>query len=225
MSCCPGEAPRREVIHGDAVAWLAARAGAPGGSVITSIPDVSEVGTGLEPWLEWFAAAARVCLLAAAADGLCVFFQTDIKREGRWISKAGLILREAAALELPLLFHKIVCRRPPGSIVNGRPGFSHLLAFSREAREEPGRATPDVLPDLGVMPWSRSMGVRAAEAAVSAVRRLAPTTTRVIAPFCGLGTVLAAANDAGLDAVGIERNRKRAAAARRFSMREASAPE
>jgi hypothetical protein len=217
-------APRREVIHGDAVGWLALHEGQREASVITSIPDVSEVGTSLGAWLELFAAAARACLAAAAADGLCVFFQTDIKREGRWISKAGLVMRAAAELEVPLLFHKIVCRRPPGSIVAGRPGFSHLLGFSREAIDDPGRATADVLPDLGDMPWSHSMGTRAAEAAVLAVRRLAPTTRRVIAPFCGIGTALAVANAYGLDAVGIERNRKRAAAARRFSWTRGGAP-
>lgn len=218
LAAMASEPPRREVIHGDAVEWLATHPALSQASVLSTIPDVSEIGTSLAVWLEFFRAAARASLLAAPDEGLCVFFQTDIKREGRWVSKAALVLRAADELEIPLLFHKVVCRRPPGTIVHGRPGFSHLLGFSRRALDDPGRATADVLPDLGVMPWSHSMGTRAAEEAVRAVRRLAPATTRLIVPFCGIGTALAVANAHGLDVVGIERNRKRAEAARTFAL-------
>lgn len=205
-------------MHGDAVAWLAERPGLEDSSVIATIPDVSELGVSLERWREFFFAAARAALLAAPPDGLALFMQTDIKHEGRWVSKAGLVLRVADELEVPLLFHKIVCRRPPGSLIHGRPGYSHILAFSRRARDDADRPTPDVLPDLGVMPWSHSIGTRAAEAAVTAVRRLSPATTRIIVPFCGIGTILAVANARGFDVVGIERNRKRAEAARTFEL-------
>ncbi|MFZ6178484.1 SAM-dependent methyltransferase [Nannocystis pusilla] len=210
--------PRREVVHGDAVAWLAERPDLQDSSVIATMPDVSELGVSLERWREFFLAAARAVLLAAPPDGLAIFIQTDNKIEGRWVSKAGLVLRVADELDVPLLFHKIVCRRPPGSLIHGRPGYSHILAFSRRARDDADHPTPDVLPDLGAMPWSHSIGTRAAEAAVTAVRRLSPATTRIVVPFCGLGTILAVANARGFDAVGIERNRKRAEAARTFEL-------
>ena len=182
----PGPTPQREVIHGDAVEWLAARPGLAHTSVIASLPDVSELGVTLERWREFFLAAARAALLAAADDGLCLFVQTDNKHEGRWVSKAGLALRVADALDIPLVFHKIVCRRPPGSLIHGRPGYTHLLAFSRRA--------------------------------VDAIRRLSPATTRIVVPCCGIGTILAVANARGFDVVGVERNRKRAEAARSFSL-------
>jgi hypothetical protein len=210
--------PRREVVHGDALAWLVERPGLQDSSVIATMPDVSELGVSLDRWREFFLSAARAVLLAAPDDGLAVFIQTDNKHEGRWVSKAGLVLRVADELDVPLLFHKIVCRRPPGSLIHGRPGYSHILAFSRRARDDADRPTPDVLPDLGAMPWSHSIGTRAAEAAVTAVRRLSPATTRIVVPFCGLGTILAVANAHGFDAVGIERNRKRAEAARTFEL-------
>ncbi|MEZ4385468.1 MAG: hypothetical protein R3A79_29350 [Nannocystaceae bacterium] len=212
----PLREPLREVIHGDALAWLEARPGLAATSVIASLPDVSELGVTLERWRDFFVAIARAALLAAADDGLCVFAQTDNKRQGRWVSKAGLILRVADELELPLLFHKIVCRRPPGTRIPGRPGYTHVLAFSRRAVDDPARATPDVLADPGAMPWSHSIGTRAAEIAVDAIRRLAPTSARVVVPCCGIGTILAIANARGLDAIGVERNRKRAEAARVF---------
>jgi hypothetical protein len=73
------------------------------------------------------------------------------------VSKAGLVLAAATELDHPLLWHKIVCRRPPGTRSSGRPGFSHLLAFSRQARVPAQASSPDVLPELGEMPWSHSM--------------------------------------------------------------------
>jgi hypothetical protein len=214
----PPEAPLREVFHADAVEWMTARPGLAGASLIATLPDVSELGVTLPRWRAWFAEAARAALRATPDEGLCVFFQTDVKVEGRWVSKAGMVLQAAEALEVPLLFHKVVCRRPPGTTLAGRPGYSHLLAFSRAAVDDPAAATPDVLPDLGTMPWSHSMGTRAAEVAVRAIRRLSPTTTRVVVPFCGLGTALAVANAHGFAAIGVERNRKRAEAARRFTL-------
>ncbi len=212
----PPSPPQREVLHGDALAYLRAHPATPGISVIASMPDVSELGISLEAWRVFFLEAARLCLQATPDDGLCVFFQTDIKVDGRWISKAGLVLRAADELEVPMLWHKVVCRREVGAAVRGRPGFSHLLAFSRAALDDPNLATPDVLPDLGTMPWSHSMGTRAAELAVRTVRSLSPATTRIVVPFCGIGTVLAVANAHGYDALGVEKNRKRAEQARSF---------
>lgn len=208
----------REVIHGDALAYLRDRPSAAGVSVIASLPDVSELGVSLERWRAFFLEAAQLCLLATPDDGLCIFFQTDLKREGRWVSKAALVMRAADELSVPMIWHKVVCRREPGKPVHGRPGFSNLLAFSRGVLDDPLRATPDVLPDLGTMPWSHSMGTRAAEVAVRAVRTHSPTTTRILVPFCGIGTALAVANDHGFDATGIEKNRKRAELARTFRL-------
>ncbi len=215
--------PRRDVIHGDAVEWLVAHPKLAATSVIASLPDVSELGVSLDVWREFFLAAARASLLAASDEGLCLFIQTDNKRDGHWVSKAGLVLRVADELDIPLVFHKIVCRRPPGSRIHGRPGYSHLLAFSRRAVDDADHPTPDVLPDLGELPWSHSIGTRAAEAAVDAIRRLSPTTTSIVVPCCGIGTILAVANQRGFDVVGIERNRKRAEAARTFTLETSSA--
>jgi hypothetical protein len=206
------------VIHGDALDWLAAHPSLATASVIASLPDVGELGVPLERWRAFFLAAARACLLTAADEGLCVFIHTDIKRDGRWISKAGLVLRVADELDIPLIFHKIVCRRPPGTRIHGRPGYTHMLAFSRRAIDDADHPTPDVLPDLGEMPWSHSIGTAAATAAVDAVRRLSPSTNRIVVPCCGIGTILAVANARGFDVFGIERNRKRADAARTFTL-------
>lgn len=210
--------PVREVLHGDAIDYLRTHPRAAGTSVLASMPDVSELGISLERWREFFSEAAGLCLEAADDAGLVVFFQTDLKLDGRWVSKASLVLAAAERAGVPLLFHKLVCRREPGKIVHGRPGYSHLLAFSRTARDETAHATPDVLPDLGTMPWSHSMGTRAAETALQAIRRMSPSTTRILVPFCGIGTALAVADLHGFDSLGIERKRKRADLARTLEL-------
>lgn len=209
---------QREVIHGDAIEWLLANPSLAQTSVVASLADVSELGCTIDRWRAFFRAAARASLRATADEGLCVFIQTDIKHEGRWISKAGIVLAAAEELEIPLVFHKIVCRRPPGTRIHGRPGYTHVLAFSRRAVDDASRPTPDVLPDLGEMPWSHSIGTRAAETAVDAIRQLSPTTVRIVVPCCGIGTILAVANQRGFDVIGIESNRKRAELARTFTL-------
>ncbi len=169
-------------------------------------------------WRAWFIETAALCCRQLHDEGVALFFQTDIKLEGRWIDKAYLVQRGAEEAGAALLFHRIVCRAPPGTITFGRPAYAHLLAFSRGRRLAPKDSAADVLPRLGEMPWARAMGVEACEAAVRFVQRHAGART-VVDPFCGLGTVLAVANAHGLDAVGVELSQKRAARARALVLR------
>jgi hypothetical protein len=104
---------------------------------------------------------------------------------------------------MKLLFHKIVCRRPPGTVTFGRASYSHLLGYGRRPRATLARASADVIPDGGFKPGTKSMGVTACLEACRFV--LAETVTRTIVdPFCGWGTVLAVANALGMDAVGVD---------------------
>ena len=198
------------VVHcTEGVAWLRDQTFDARHAVITSLPDVSEMTMPFEAWRRWFSDTAQLICERLAPEGVAIFFQTDIKRDGRWVDKAYLVQRGAEAAQSFELFHKVVCRAPPGMTTFGRPAWAHLLAFSRERRVEPGDSTADVLPRLGEMPWARAMGVEACEAAVRFVKEQAKATV-VVDPFCGLGTVLAVANRNGLDAVGVELSRKRA---------------
>jgi hypothetical protein len=196
--------PRRQVHHAEAVQWLRARGRLEGCSVVTSLPDVAEMaGMDLPSWTTWFVEAARVVLEAVPDDGAAIFFQSDVKRGSLWIDKGALIQRAADATGTPLLFHKIVCRRPAGTVTFGRASYSHLLAYSRAVRPRPDRATADVLPDGGFQASAKSMGVAACLDACRFVAR-ETTTTTIVDPFCGYGTVLAVANAIGLDAVGVD---------------------
>jgi hypothetical protein len=164
---------------------------------------VEIAGMDLAVWESWFVEAARAVLDAVPDDGVAVFFQSDVKRGGRWIDKGALVQRAADAAKVPLLFHKIVCRKPAGSVTHGRASYSHLLAYSRGVRPKPERATADVLPDGGFQPSAKSMGVLACLDACRFIARETSTRT-IVDPFCGYGTVLAIANALGMDAVGID---------------------
>jgi hypothetical protein len=186
--------------------------------VVTSLPDVAEMaGMSLDAWTRWFVDAARAVLDAVPDEGVAIFFQSDVKRAGRWIDKGALVQRAADAAVVPLLFHKIVCRKPAGAVSFGRASYSHLVGFSRGARPKPERATADVLPDGGFQPSVKSMGVTACLEACRFVARETPTRT-IVDPFCGYGTVLAVANAIGLDAVGVDVSARMARRARTLAI-------
>jgi len=208
------DGPDREVICGDGVEYLRRGHFPPDQAVVTSLPDHSELpGLGFEGWREWFVETAALACAAVADQAVAVFYQTDVKLDGRWVDKAHLVLGGADRAGAHLLWHKVVCRAPPGTTTFGRPAYAHLLCLSRGLRLPPGRSSPDVLPRLGEMTWARAMGREACEAVAGFL--LADTGCRtVVDPFCGLGTMLAVANAHGLDAVGVERSPKRAERAR-----------
>ena len=210
------DGPSRRVLCEDAVPWLEAQGVMPGVSTFTSLPDVSELSPmTLADWRAWFVESARKVLRLTPPEGASLFFQTDVKRDGTWVDKGYLCMKAAELEGVPLLWHKVICRAPPGLATFGRPSYAHLLCFSRGLRADPGRSTADVVPQAGAMTWARAMPL---QACVLACRFVAEeTATRcVVDPFCGVGTALAVANALGLDAVGVERNRKRAERAERL---------
>jgi len=215
--------PSRIVHHGDGLAFLAEARARDGGqlagvSIITSLPDISELPTlGPGGWEGWFVDAARACCEAVAPDALAIFFQSDVKHGGVWIDKGALVTRAAHASGLRTVFHRIVLRVPAGTVTHGRAGYSHLLGFSRSAVLDLSRPGCDVIPDAGPTTWTRGMGLHACRAACEAVLALTPTRI-VLDPFCGHGTVLAVANELGLDAIGVELGGKRAKRARALAV-------
>lgn len=199
----------RTVIQAEALGWLESQPVRSGCSFITSLPDVSEVSLPLDAWREWFGRAVSAVLSRCPDDGVAIFFQTDIKHEGTWVDKAYLCQKAAERDGVALLWHKVVCRMPAGNTGYGRPAYSHLLCFSRGVRAEISRSTCDVLPKAGSVTWTRGMGSQACRVACQFVLDATATRT-IIDPFCGHGTVLAVANEMGLNAIGVELGAKRA---------------
>lgn len=204
---------RREVACADAIPWMRARGRIEGACAVTSLPDVSEVGLTLPEWRAWFLNAVTAVVDAVPEESAALFFQSDIKRDGAWVDKGALVVRAAEDAGARVLFHKIVARRTPGLLTLGRPGFTHLIAVSRALRCPESLPIPDIIVDPGRQPWVRAMGIRAAAHAVRFVRDHAAARV-VFDPFCGVGTVLAVANALGLDALGVEKSRKRCEQAR-----------
>jgi hypothetical protein len=207
-------ATSRVVHHGDGVGWLEGAALTFEHALVTSLPDASEMPRlGFDAWRTWFVDAATAVCRAAAGDSVAIFFQTDVKRDGLWVDKGFLVQTAAERAGVRLLWHKLVCRAAPGTTTFGRPAYAHLLCFSRARRLATSQSFPDVLPRMGGMTWPRAMGLEACSAVCRFL--LAHTACRtVVDPFCGIGTMLASANAHGLDAIGVELSRKRAARAR-----------
>lgn len=210
--------PTRTVHCADALVWLRDQPSFSGCAFVTSLPDVSELpALAVEEWKRWFVDAAAQVMRSCPPDAPAIFFQTDIKPSGSWLDKGWLVHQAAERVGLTLLWHKIACRKPPGTITFGRPAYSHLLCYSRDLRVDPGRSSPDVLADMGPSVWTRGMGVEACRLACRFVSEQTKCRT-VVDPFCGRGTVLAVANELGLDAIGVELARKRARQAKALTM-------
>src|SRR5436190_630095 len=119
--------PRRTIHHGDGIAWLREHPLPADHAIVTSLPDVSEIGRPLDAWREWFVETAALACSSVADDAVAIFYQTDIKHDGAWIDKAHLASCGADRTGARCLFHRIACRAPAGTTTLGRPAYGHLL--------------------------------------------------------------------------------------------------
>ena len=202
----------------DAIEWLNKADITPDSSLLGSLPDISEFPTlTLAEWKTWFINTAELILSRCPDDGVTIFYQSDIKYEGLWVDKAYLCQKAAEKIGHELLWHKVLCRAPAGTITFGRPAYSHLLCFSKKFRMDLSKSLPDVLPDLGDKTWERGMGLNACVLIGKFLSEQTKTKT-LINPFCGQGSMLATANAFGLNAIGIEKSPKRAEKARHITL-------
>jgi len=211
----PPPPPRRTVHHAEALAWLDATPAPPHASVVTSLPDISELPhLGFEGWRAWFLDAARRVVRWVPEGGVAVFFQSDVLHAGAWVDKGHLIACAADDERATTLWHRIVCREAPGTLSVGRASYAHMIALARAPRP-PRQPRADVLADGGAKTWTKGMGASACRAACRYL--LEETDTRVVVdPFCGEGATLAVANALGFDALGVDVNARRCRVARRL---------
>lgn len=218
MNSTSSGSPTREVYCLDSIPWMQQRGVIEGAVAITSLPDVSELRLSIAAWRIWFLETVGRVVGLVSEESAAIFFQSDIKHDGAWIDKGAWVVRAAEDAGARVLFHKIISRRQPGLLTLGRPGYTHLIAVSRGMRCPDALPIPDIIVDAGRSPWVRAMGVRAAAHAVRFARDHAQARV-IVDPFCGVGTVLAVGNALGVDAIGVERSRKRCEQARALKVR------
>jgi hypothetical protein len=214
----------QHIVQADGLLWLREHPAAPQTSVVTSLPDLSELPQfEYVAWRAWFIETARAVLHWLPDQGCAIFYQSDTLYAGAWVDKAQLVLTAAEAANVTLAWHKIVCRRAPGTHVFGRASYSHMLCLVRGDVPRLRSASPDVLPDDGAKSWTRGMGSAACELACVYLRD-ATHTRLVVDPFCGRGSVLAVASRLGFDVLGVELSAKPCRAARAANPASTSSP-
>jgi hypothetical protein len=202
--------PERKVFCMNALDWLPKQSKLD--SIVTSIPEMDEVGLKLEPYLEFFRTAASLCLQAVKDKGYCIFLQTDRKYKG-WVDKSYYLSDEAQKLGYRCIWHKIALRTEVGKTDLFRPTYSHMICFSKEGPI--GKPIPDVV-YRGEMTYPNAFGLSAVELVV---RYLKDNKIKTIYDcFVGSGTTLAVANALGLNAVGVDLDPKQCEKAKKLSV-------
>lgn len=199
----------REVFCSDVIEWLNQNELPAKTSLVASIPDISEFhSTDLNSYRHKFCEIATLILNKTPEDGVTIFYQSDIKTEGLWLDKAYLCQKAAESVGAELLFHKMICRVPPGTTTFGRPAYTHIVAFSKKFRVDSRVSTPDIIPQMGEKLWERGMGANGAKLMVKFIKEVV-NSPMLVNCFSGMGTLLAVSEAYGLKSIGLERSTKR----------------
>ena len=201
---------KRTVLCTDSIKWLESHHGLD--AIVTSIPDMSEVGLGYDKYIEFLRKASRLCMNAVKDKGYAVFLQTDRKHNG-WLDKAYFIQDEAQKLGMRLIWHKIALRTDVGKTDLYRPTYSHMLCFSKAGPI--GKPVPDVV-ERGSISYGNAFGVEAVKLVVRYLKANGIKTIHDV--FVGSGTTLAVANFYGMNAMGIDIDEEQCKKARVFKL-------
>jgi hypothetical protein len=193
-------AQRRTILCRDSLPWLAGQKGKLD-AVVASIPEMDEVGLKEDDYVVFFRKAGRLCLEAVKDTGYCVFLQTDRKHNG-WIDKAYFLADEAQKLGINMIWHKIALRVDVGKSDIFRPGYSHMLCFSKKGKIKP--IMPDVI-ERGAVTYENAFGIEAVKMVMEFLK--ANGVKHITDPFVGSGTTVAIANALGLKATGLDIDR------------------
>ena len=220
----------RDVICADAIEWLNSFDKFDG-SVFTSLPDISELpnlSTGgvnerIVYYENWFVNTATKILKLLGDKQYAIFLQSDVRVQSeqgdvsKWIDKSHLCSIASDSAKCTLMWHKVVSRKDVDARSFGRPTYSHLLCYSKNASYDSGAfATPDIF-DRGEMLWPKGIGLDCCFAGIAFLKRIAKARL-VIDPFCGYGTVLAMSNALGISSLGVEISAKRCKKARSLDL-------
>lgn len=189
----------RQVFVDDANVWLKNNKGIL--AIITSLPDMEEVGLEYEQWVAWVKTTCDNLASSLDDDGIIVFYQTDRKYDGQIIDKKSLITNCFTSKGYKNIYNKIALKQAPDTINLFRPTFTNLFGFSMNTKS--GKATPDVF-NAGTMIYKNAMGYDACKNAISFIHSKIDDVDCIVDPFCGMGSVLKISNDLGFKSVGVD---------------------
>ena len=168
-------------------------------SIITSIPDMSELNLNEEEYILFIKKAVVSILESLTPEGYVIFIQTDRKNKGL-IPKDYYITNEALSLNFRMLFHKIALIKEVNSKDLYKPTYSHVLCFSIKGK--PGRSTEDVFYRGDVL-YKNGAGRDTIIKCLEFLKK--QKINSVVDPFVGQGTTLILAIELGFDnCIGID---------------------
>ena len=194
----------------DSIKWLEGQKNLD--SIVTSIPEMDELKLKYDDYIEFLRNAARLCLKATKDTGYTVFLQTDRKHHGL-IDKSYFISDEAFKLGYRMVWHKIALRTEVGKADLFRPTYSHMVCYSKSGKI--GIPVADVI-YRGDISYGNAFGVDAVKLVIQYLK--SNKVKKVVDVFVGSGTTLAVANMYGMDALGIDIDKKQCEKARKFTL-------
>jgi len=201
----------KTIICADSFEWMPANRNQ--GSILTSLPDASEIGMDdLAEYDKWVRRAAAEIFATASEGCPVIFIQTDRRKDGRQFSKANLLMNIAAENGWFLLWQKIELTADVGKSNLYRPTFRNMICFGRGKKMTAGQATADVVAKSPRL-YDMAFGFEAARACLEFCKK---RSNRVCDPFCGYGTTLHVAEELGMDSVGVDIDAACCEAARNF---------
>ena len=193
-----GNKTTRIVICSDAHIWLNNNKN--NKAIITSLPDMEEVGMDVNDWVNWIKKTCKLIIDSLDDNGIVIIYQTDRKYKGRILDKKTLISNEFIKLGYNNIFNKIVLKQKPETTNLFRPTFTNLFGFSKKITS--GKSTPDVI-NCGKMIYKNAMGLNACKTSIEFIKSKIDTNI-IIDPFCGQGSILKIANEMGFNSIGVD---------------------
>ena len=179
-------------------------------NVITGLPDLDETDMTMSQYAKFFNDIVSKIFEKLNRLGYAIFIQTDRKYQGSWLDKSYMLSNIALSFGCKMVWHKIVLQREVGRINLHRPGYSHMVCYTYDGK--PGVAFADVVP-VSTKLYKNGTPIGAANAAVNFIKQNNKGDTTIVDPFVGKGTIVAIANNYGLNAIGIDIDPKQAALA------------
>ncbi len=187
-----------QVINEDCIKWCNKHKGQLP-SIITSIPDMSEINMNEEQYIPFVKKAVNSILDSLLPKGYAIFIQTDRKNKGL-IPKDYYITHEAISSNFRMLFHKIALIKDVNCKDLYKPTYSHVLCFSKKGK--PGRSTEDVF-HRGEVLYKNGAGKDTVIKCLEFLQQ--QKINSVVDPFVGHGTTLILALQMGFEnCIGID---------------------